>query len=249
MFFPLLFRRCAVRTTSTAVLRATPATCRQEHARRSTTARSSAPSLWAKWHGPSREAQRTTRTYHVTARGSFTAPSKTHAASCQPQSGPAAPHPGYVHTPVSHSNSSYYLIFLFETWFHLSIIVTEFEKSRVLSSSCGAWIMWPVNIMSHDPQKLWSQLYKRSCFLPCWTGSFPRGPIYCFILCRYSFMYLNITVREQCVPHSAAAAQIWFYLTPSWNKYNRWNIQQKMEMMIQGYFYPLFTNHKTLLFF
>lgn len=96
----LLFsRRFAAPTTSTAALRATPATCRPEHVRRRTTTRSSTPSLRAEWYSPSPETPK--KTYHVTARGSSAAPRETRAVGSRPQSGPAAPPPGYVHTSAS----------------------------------------------------------------------------------------------------------------------------------------------------
>lgn len=87
-------RRFAVQITSTAALRATPATCRLEHVRRRAMTRSSSPSPKPQWYSPSRETQKATQTYHVTARGCFAAPSRTRAVRSQPQSGPAAPHPG-----------------------------------------------------------------------------------------------------------------------------------------------------------
>ncbi len=99
-FSCFLFRRFAVQITSTAVHRATPATCRPKHARRRTTTFSSSPSLRAKCYRPSPETQMKTETYHVTARESFTAPSETHAAGSPPQSGRAARRPGYAHSEL-----------------------------------------------------------------------------------------------------------------------------------------------------
>lgn len=118
----LLFRRFAVPTTSTAVLTTTPATCRREHARRKIMMSSSTSFRRVKWYGPSWETQ--TRPYRATTVWSFTAPSATHAVRSQLQSGPAAPHPGYVHTSVSISIDTILYTFSWgKLWFnkcHLS---------------------------------------------------------------------------------------------------------------------------------
>lgn len=88
-------RRCAVRTTSTAVLRATTATWRRGRARRSSTARWSTPSLRGRCCTPRPETP-PKASYPVAGRGKSNVPRKTRAAQHQPPSGPAAPRPEYV---------------------------------------------------------------------------------------------------------------------------------------------------------
>lgn len=91
-------RRCAARTTSTAVLRATAVGWRRGRARRRTRARSPFPSLRGGCCPPGPEVP--AASCRVAARGNPTVPREAPAVQHQPPSGPAAPRRGYVQPPV-----------------------------------------------------------------------------------------------------------------------------------------------------